>query len=309
MQFPLTLTTVHQFWTAFLSKNREWFFLSALLLSSLVAFLPFARQTSPSNFPIYALLPIILVFSNRERFRRIPFPSPHALALSIVFIVGSFVFNFSTGMFTENYDYGLTDYVILVIGVFTSSYSLHNRLVQIGTMTLVTLRAVTLALSMLYSEAFAAVSDFFVALVVGISRLLVSPNISAGVYPGEIVVGGAASSQSVFIGWACAGLEELVLISAILFVLISSFQLSRLSSIVWLALRIAGSFWVNIIRMVTLVWVAHDYGNQKMLWVHTHLGDVYFLIWIGVFWVVFFRFGVPPFRLRPERRAGLQESI
>ena len=286
-------------WAGFIAGRRETLLLVSLLSSSMVAFLPFARDTSMANFFIYALLPLILVFTRRERFESVLPPAGSDLALAILLMCGSFAFNSFVGLMSGNYDYGLTDYVILVIGVFSAFYSIREPLAQVGLVLLVILRAATLATSVAYSSAFSSISDFFVYIVVGISKWIVSPNIAMGTTSGEILVGGQAGTSTVFIGWACAGLEELVLISVILYILIASFLLTVRSTAIWLTVGIIGSFFVNIIRMVALVWIAHEYGMDQMMWVHIHLGDVLFLVWVGIFWLLFFRFAA-------DRKAGVE---
>lgn len=276
-------------WSRLITRNRDISFLVSIILSSMVAFLPFARETSVSNFLVYALLPLVLVFANRSRFERIGCPSGLGLLLALVLIAGSFAFNAVLGAIIGDARYGFTDYVILVSGIFLLHYSVGNELVQFGVVLLGLMRASTLALSVMYSSIFASVSEFFVDIVVTISRLFVSSEISRGIVPGQIIVGGATGGDSIFIGWACAGLEELALISVIMFVLIDSFGLSRRMSMLWLLIGIVGSFLVNILRMVILVWIAFERGIADMLWVHTHLGDLLFLAWVAAFWVAFFR--------------------
>ncbi|UCE92297.1 MAG: exosortase/archaeosortase family protein [Methanobacteriota archaeon] len=277
-------------WNRAVLGNRETLFLITVCLSSLIAFVPFARETSVSSFFIYALLPIIIVIANREKTSEIPVPSGIGLGISAFLVIGSFALNFVTGSLTGDYTYGLTDYVILVAGIFSAFYSIESAVVRTGILILFALRAMTLALSFVYSSAFVSVSDFFVSVVVAFSRIFVSQEIGVGPIAGEIIVGGEAGASSVFIGWACAGLEELALISVILYLLITSFELGRRKVAFWLVIGIAGSFVINIARMVILVWVAHSRGIDTMLWVHTHLGDVLFLVWIALFWLLFFRF-------------------
>lgn len=278
------------YWSRVACERREAWLVLSLGLSSLVSLAPFTRDVSISNFLIYALLPAIIVIANAEKSKATPFPSGAGFLLAISFILGSFLFNYVTGILTGDYCYGLTDYVILVIGVFSLYYSILSYMTQMGGLLLLVLRSVTLGLNAVYSSAFVTVSGFFVGIVVFFSKIFVSGDIQSGFLPGEIYVGGEAGSASVFIGWACAGLEELALISVILYVLISAFEISRRMSAMWIAVGIAGSFMVNIIRMTLLVWVAHAYGIEEMLWVHTHLGDALFLVWIAIFWFVFFRF-------------------
>jgi exosortase/archaeosortase family protein len=286
---PLFLDHLAERWSDLIKGRRETLLLACLLASSLVALLPFAREASMSNFFIYALLPIILVFANRARFESVPAPSGTGLALSVLLIIGSFIFNSATGVFTGDFSFGLTDYIILVVGVYAGFYSIFHRLTQLGMVVLVALRGVTLALSIAYSSAFVSVSSFIVSIVVFFSKIFVSPEVISGTVAGEILVGGRAGNTPVVIGWGCAGLEELALITAILFILIYSFDLSSRRLVLWLSLGVVGSFLVNIARMVILIWIARSRGIDDMLWAHTHLGDVLFLVWIGVFWLVFFK--------------------
>ncbi|MFW9944009.1 MAG: exosortase/archaeosortase family protein [Candidatus Sifarchaeia archaeon] len=287
------MTRVVESWNGFVAENRDLYFVGTIAVSSLIALAPFSREASLSDFFVYALLPIIVVFANRERFKDIPGPSGLGFLLGLSLLTGSFVFNWFTGFFTGDTRYGVTDYVILCLGIFVLFYSPMAQLVRVGAFSLGFVRAATLGLSMLYESAFDYVSDFFVTIVVFFSKVIVSPTIDVGSSPGQIIVGGQAENSMIYIGWACAGLEELVLISVILYSLIDSFNLSKSLTVIWLALGIAGSFVVNILRMVILVWVAYEYGTDDMRWVHTHLGDVLFLVWIGVFWVVFFKVAQP----------------
>jgi exosortase/archaeosortase family protein len=291
--FTDLLDRVAQAWGKAIQKDRDIWFLVALFASSMVAFLPFSRDTSISNFLVYALLPMILVFANKKTFSDIPSPTWKTLPLAVAIIVGSFVFNWLSGLQSGNYSFGLTDYVILVVGVFALFYSIDDSHVIFGVVLLVVVRGITLGLGLASTSLFNSVSSFFVWIVILISKVFVSPGIHEGSIPGRIVVGGASHNSEVGIGWACAGLEELVIISVIIFILIDSFKLGRARTTIWLAVGIAGSFVINIVRMVILVWVAFEYGMSRMLWVHTHIGDILFLVWIGIFWIVFFKLAVP----------------
>lgn len=281
------LDEIASVWNRALKNNRDLYFVLILMLSACVAFLPFARESAASNFFVYALLPIVLVYANKRIFESVPGPSGAGFALGAGIVAASFAFNFVFDIGGQGY--GLTDYVLLVVGLFLLVYSVSHPLVQFGVAVLVVLRVLTLALSYASESVFVSVSGALVKMVVFFSRILVSPEITSGTVDGEILVGGAAQNSSVFIGWACAGLEELVLIAVILYVLIDSFKLTRVRAILWLAIGVVGSFIVNIVRMVILVWVAYSQGIVDMLWVHTHLGDFLFLVWIGVFWILFFK--------------------
>lgn len=276
-------------WRHLVIKERELAFLLVVVAASLIALTGFSTGDSFSNYLIYGILLVVFVLANRERFRLVQTPTALELMLALAVVAGSFAFNYLTGLFTGDSHFGLTDYVILVTGFFFLFYSVGDALAQTGAALLVILRGATLALSAAYPLLFSSVSDFFVTIVLGLSNLLMSGEIHAGYEPGQVVVGGAAGYSVVEIGWACAGLEELVLIAVLLYVLIDSMHLDFRPRLAWLVLGIVGSFLINIVRMVILVWVAYSEGVEKMLWVHTHLGDVLFLLWIAVFWILFFR--------------------
>lgn len=290
------LSHLMRWWSGLLARDREILFLSAMIASSLVAFLPFSRDVSFSNYLIYAIVPVVYVYVNRLKLGPETYPSGLETLLASAVVVGSFVLNWAIGILTGDYEFGLTDYVVLVIGIVLFFYSPSSRLVMIGIVVVALLRGGTLALSIVYEHAFVEVSAFFVSIVLSLSRILISTDISEGYVPGQLIIGGEAGGSAVGIGWACAGLEELVIVTALLYILISSFNLSRTSTFSWLTLGVVGAFVINIVRMVILVWIAYDYGVERMLWVHTHLGDILFLAWIGLFWIVFFRFAArtPP---------------
>ena len=277
-------------WNKLISRDRDLYFLAAIVLSSMVGLLPNARDTSVSNFLVYSLLLIVLVFANRERFERVRGPSWDEMLVATLIIVGSFAFSWVVGAVTGNKEYGLTDYVILSIGVFFLFYSLRNTLVRFGASMLAVVRGGTLALSIASASLFAAVSATFVGIVVFFSRIMISSGISSGGIPGEVVIAGPNGVSSVFIGWACAGLEELVIITVMIYILIESFRVNRRTLTIWMFIGVLGSLGINILRMIILVWVAYRFGLKDMLWVHTHLGDVLFLVWIGIFWLLFFKF-------------------
>ena len=208
---------------------------------------------------------------------------------------------------TGNMEFGLTDYVILSAGVFLAFYSFEDALVRFGVILLGLVRGGTLLLSMASATVFDSVSALFVGLVVFFAQVFVSGDIRAGSIEGAIVIPGDAQDTGVFIGWACAGLEELIVITVMLYILIDSFRLSRGRTAIWLTVGIIGSFLINIVRMVVLVWVAFTWDTERMLWVHTHLGDFLFLVWIGIFWLLFFRLGNPD-RPKGAQVAGGQAS-
>jgi len=248
---------------------------------------------------------MILVFVNRSKFESIPLPRNLDLVIGVALIPSSFAFNWLFGSVTGDWAYGLTDYTILVVGIFAFYYPISEKIVQLGLVLLILLRLLTIGLSHVYSSGFVVVSDFIVGIVVAFSKILISSDITSGMIPGEIFVGGAAGSTPIFIGWACVGLEELVLISVILYILIDSFHLHRTATILWFAIGVIGSFLVNILRMVILIWVAFSRGIGDMLWVHTHIGDVLFLVWIAIFWWIFLGFASRGRRI--DKASSLEE--
>ena len=68
-----------------------------------------------------------------------------------------------------------------------------------------------------------------------------------------------------------------------------------------LLLGVLTAYYANLFRMAIIVIVGHYRGMQALEWAHTNTGWLIFLLWVGIFWSVIFRFLVPPpTEARPE---------
>jgi exosortase/archaeosortase family protein len=68
-----------------------------------------------------------------------------------------------------------------------------------------------------------------------------------------------------------------------------------------LLLGVLTAYFANLFRMAIIVIVGHYHGMEALEWAHANAGWLIFLLWVGIFWSVIFRFLVPlPTGARPE---------
>ena len=116
---------------------------------------------------------------------------------------------------------------------------------------------------------------------------------------------------TVFITSACSGIYSVAIFASAFAAFVLSEQ-RRLTFRVGLffALGILLAYLANILRMVAIVLIGYQYdtpatGTQALLFAHSNVGWVIFLLWIALFWVLLFRFLPPGFS---SRKAGESPS-
>ncbi|HID71759.1 MAG TPA: exosortase/archaeosortase family protein [Thermoplasmata archaeon] len=57
-----------------------------------------------------------------------------------------------------------------------------------------------------------------------------------------------------------------------------------------LLLGILTSYLANLLRMSVIILVGSYYGMDALLWTHKNLGEIIFLLWIGLFWSFMFKY-------------------
>ncbi len=95
-----------------------------------------------------------------------------------------------------------------------------------------------------------------------------------------------ATSLRVEVGVRCAGLDVALIYSLILASFLWQSPGSVKSKSILLALGVVGALGVNVFRVVVLTLLYATYGAPLGDTVHTHLGDLLFLGYIGAFWWV-----------------------
>ncbi len=95
----------------------------------------------------------------------------------------------------------------------------------------------------------------------------------------------------VSIGISCAGLYSVaIFISAfIAFVAVEYNRFDR-KVVKLLALGIFLAWVANIIRMAIIIAVGRYHGWSAMEWTHNNIGEIIFMLWIAIFWLILFKY-------------------
>jgi len=94
---------------------------------------------------------------------------------------------------------------------------------------------------------------------------------------------------TVGIGYACSGVESL----AVFFSAITAFYFTQTKKdikklIKYFLIGGLALYIMNIIRVITLILIGYNFGADRMLFFHTNLGWVMFVIGMAVFWYLVF---------------------
>ena len=241
------------------------------------------------NFFLYDLLVILIVHQKRTLYENLPLPQLDEIIFGVMVCIGSFVFDLSTrGIFAGGY--GQSDYVILVVGITLLFFGIRNikkiypPVVLVGTFS-----AALKILQLVYENYVEVISGWFVTLVISITTGLGYPTyvgtVGGNGYPSNtFTVIGLNETASLEVAWGCTGLRSLLLFSFILAALLIPYRTTRGRKTVALISGVVGAFLVNILRLVMLALIMYYYDIATTLWVHQHLGDFLFVIWVALFW-------------------------
>ena len=268
--------------------NRIKLFYVSLFLSS---FLTFISTQGFFNLFFYALLVMIIVNRDEERYEELPLPGWDEIAFGVFVCASSFLFDiFTRGIFGGGY--GQTDYTILVVGLIFLFFGYRNMRVIIKPILLVGGLFLTLqGLRLVYENFFDPVANWFVNVI---TKIAGPEGLGYPVYSGEeagvFVVHGRNEIGALKVDWGCTGLRSLGMFSFILVALIWPMALTWWKKAVGIVVGVVGAFIINILRMVMLALIMYYRDMQTTLLVHKHLGDFLFVIWMVVFWWVFFKY-------------------
>lgn len=90
--------------------------------------------------------------------------------------------------------------------------------------------------------------------------------------------------------YPCSGVESItVFISAIIAFFIATKEKNMKKIILYSVIGIIFLYFMNILRIIILLIVGHDYGNDALLFVHYNLGWIMFVFGMMVFWMLAFK--------------------
>lgn len=119
----------------------------------------------------------------------------------------------------------------------------------------------------------------------------------------QLVVWNAnGAPQTLFISWNCVGWQSLVLLSLSLIVGLRG-QMTLATRIEVIALGVAGTILVNIVRITVVCLLAAAAGYLPAILFHDYGGTLLLVAWLFTFWVIAYRWLVPDPAFALETRA------
>ncbi len=105
------------------------------------------------------------------------------------------------------------------------------------------------------------------------------------------VIGPGGAIIPVSIGLSCTGLYSVsIFVSAfIAFIFVEYDRIDR-KVLTMLSIGIFLAWLANVIRMAIIILVGKYYGWDAMEWTHNNIGEVIFMIWVSIFWLVMFKY-------------------
>lgn len=93
----------------------------------------------------------------------------------------------------------------------------------------------------------------------------------------------------VSVGYACSGVESIsVFFSAVIAYFVSIKKFNFFKVMKYLLVGCFLLFFVNLLRIVTIILTGYYLGINKMMFVHAHLGWIFFVLSMTVFWYIVF---------------------
>ena len=119
--------------------------------------------------------------------------------------------------------------------------------------------------------------------LLGYTVRLVFPVYSVESYLPGLTVTAGERTASVTIAWACAGVQSLLLYLVIILVFFKKADISAFRKLAYFMIGLFGTFFVNVLRVFSILVVMLDYGKEAGEIFHNTYGEIYSVIWILLF--------------------------
>ena len=97
--------------------------------------------------------------------------------------------------------------------------------------------------------------------------------------------------QRVVIGESCSGLHSVsIFISAFISYILIFYDKISIKSILLMIMGVIMSYLANLVRMYIIVLSGHYYGLDILLWVHSNIGSLIFILWTYIFFYIFSKY-------------------
>jgi thaumarchaeosortase len=104
----------------------------------------------------------------------------------------------------------------------------------------------------------------------------------------RLSVTSAASSYSAIVSWSCAGSHSLFLYSFMIMLFLRGTSISRMRKIIYVAVGAAGTFFVNILRIVAILSAGVNGGPSLATTFHEFYGEFFFIAWMFIYLSIIF---------------------
>ncbi len=140
---------------------------------------------------------------------------------------------------------------------------------------------------------FTVLQSFVPITVFGASSILNLLGYGTQTFPGSedslgLSVTGAGGSYSALISWSCAGSHSLLLYSFMIMLFLRGTGISRMRKIIYIVVGAAGTFFVNILRVVAILTAGVTGGNTLATQFHEFYGEFFFITWMFIYLFIVF---------------------
>ncbi len=97
------------------------------------------------------------------------------------------------------------------------------------------------------------------------------------------------------IGWPCAGVQSLFLFTIIILLFFKRSNISSFRKLIYFIVGAFGTFFVNVLRIVSYFVILRDYGEGSAAFFHNNVGELYFIVWMSIYILIIIliqRFGL-----------------
>jgi thaumarchaeosortase len=101
-------------------------------------------------------------------------------------------------------------------------------------------------------------------------------------------VTGAGGSYSALVSWSCAGSHSLLLYSFMIMLFLRGTGIAPMRKIIYVIVGAAGTFFVNILRVVAILTAGVNGGNTLATQFHEFYGEFFFIAWMFIYLTLVF---------------------
>lgn len=241
---------------------------------------------SPYGLAIPLYVFIILVLKKHKLFSG-PEAGTMQKAFGLMVVLASFFVYFVVSPFFPNATfYGFANYSLYIVGLFLLFFKVKVLKEALSPLFLVGALFVGSFFSDLAKSYFEPYLPHFTSFIASLLRAIGIAATQSPSNPNVIVLDALKGPISLVIIWGCIGFISMFVFSVILIVIMLEDPSNTKTKVIWSFLGMLGTFFVNIIRLVTIFVGFYFYGYEYDA-VHLYIGYVLFITWSVIFFYLF----------------------